>query len=55
MKAGAQAGIIGNVPADAFVNGHPEMDVLAWRKSFAVIHRLPELRKRLADLEKRMK
>lgn len=55
VKAGAQAGIIGNVPADAFVNGHPEMDVLAWRKSFAVFQRLPEMRKRLADLEKRMK
>ena len=54
-KASAKTGITGNVPADAFITGYPHMDNLEWRKSYVVFRRLPEMRKQLADLEKRMK
>jgi UDP-3-O-[3-hydroxymyristoyl] glucosamine N-acyltransferase len=54
-KASAKTGITGNVPADAFITGYPHMDNLEWRKSYVVFRRLPEMRKQLADLEKRVK
>jgi UDP-3-O-[3-hydroxymyristoyl] glucosamine N-acyltransferase len=53
-KASAKTGITGNIPADAFVSGYPSMDNLEWRKAFAVVRRLPEMRKQLADLTRRL-
>lgn len=55
VKASAKTGITGNVPADAFLSGYPSMDNLEWRKAFAVVRRLPQVRKQLADLERRLK
>ena len=54
VKASAKTGVTGNVPADAFVTGYPHMDNLEWRKAYAVFRRLPELRKQLAELERRL-
>ncbi len=54
VKASAKTGVTGNVPADAFVTGYPHMDNLAWRKAHAVFRRLPEMRKQLAELERRL-
>jgi len=50
-KAGAQAGIIADVPAGAFVSGYPAMPhILATR--LQVLHRrLPDLFKRVGDIE----
>jgi UDP-3-O-[3-hydroxymyristoyl] glucosamine N-acyltransferase len=53
-KASAKTGITGNVPADAFITGYPHMDNLEWRKAYAVFRRLPEMRKQLADLLRRL-
>jgi UDP-3-O-[3-hydroxymyristoyl] glucosamine N-acyltransferase len=53
-KAAAKTGVTGNVPADAFITGYPHMDNLEWRKSYAVFKRLPEMRKQLAELERRL-
>jgi len=53
-KMSAKTGVTGNVPADAFLSGYPSMDNLEWRKAFAVVRRLPELRRRLAQLERRV-
>ena len=53
-KASAKTGITGNVPPDAFITGYPHMDNLAWRKAYAVFRRLPQMRKHLAELERRL-
>jgi UDP-3-O-[3-hydroxymyristoyl] glucosamine N-acyltransferase len=54
VKAAAKTGVTGNVPADAFITGYPHMDNLEWRKSYAVFKRLPEMRKQLAELVRRL-
>jgi UDP-3-O-[3-hydroxymyristoyl] glucosamine N-acyltransferase len=46
----AQSGVPTNVPAGAIYSGYPAMDNLAWRKSVAVFHRLPELQRELREL-----
>jgi UDP-3-O-[3-hydroxymyristoyl] glucosamine N-acyltransferase len=54
VKAAAKTGITGNVPPDAFITGYPHMDNLEWRKAYAVFRRLPEMRKQLAALARRL-
>ena len=54
VKASAKTGVTGNVPADAFITGYPHMENLEWRKSYAVFKRLPEMRRQLAELERRL-
>jgi UDP-3-O-[3-hydroxymyristoyl] glucosamine N-acyltransferase len=54
VKAAAKTGVTGNVPADAFITGYPHMDNLEWRKSYVVFKRLPEMRKKLSELERRL-
>jgi UDP-3-O-[3-hydroxymyristoyl] glucosamine N-acyltransferase len=54
VKAAAKTGVTGNVPPDAFITGYPHMDNLEWRKSYVVFKRLPEMRKQLAELERRL-
>jgi UDP-3-O-[3-hydroxymyristoyl] glucosamine N-acyltransferase len=54
VKAAAKTGVTGNVPADAFITGYPHMDNLEWRKAYTVFRRLPEMRKHLAELERRL-
>ena len=54
VKAAAKTGVTGNVPDAAFITGYPHMDNLEWRKSYVVFRRLPEMRKQLAELERRL-
>jgi UDP-3-O-[3-hydroxymyristoyl] glucosamine N-acyltransferase len=54
MIATAQTGIPNSVDAGAFVSGYPAIDNRDWLKSSAVFRRLPELRKAIADLQKRL-
>ena len=54
VKASAKTGVTGNVPADAVITGYPHMDNLTWRKAYAVFRRLPEMRKQIAELERRL-
>jgi UDP-3-O-[3-hydroxymyristoyl] glucosamine N-acyltransferase len=54
VRASAKTGVTGNVPADTFITGYPHMENLEWRKAYAVVRRLPELRKQLLDLERRL-
>jgi UDP-3-O-[3-hydroxymyristoyl] glucosamine N-acyltransferase len=49
--ATAQTGIPSSVDAGAVVSGYPAIDNRAWLKASAVFHRLPELLRRLRDLE----
>jgi len=46
----AQSGVPADVPAGAVYSGYPAMDNLAWRKSVALFHQLPELQKELRAL-----
>jgi UDP-3-O-[3-hydroxymyristoyl] glucosamine N-acyltransferase len=54
VVATAQTGIPNSVEAGAFVSGYPAIDNRDWLKSSAVFRRLPELKKQLADLRKRL-
>jgi UDP-3-O-[3-hydroxymyristoyl] glucosamine N-acyltransferase len=51
VVATAQTGIPSSVEAGALVSGYPAIDNRAWLKASAVFHRLPELLKRLRELE----
>jgi UDP-3-O-[3-hydroxymyristoyl] glucosamine N-acyltransferase len=46
----AQSGVPNDVPPGAIYSGYPAMDNLAWRKSVAIFHHLPELQKEVRDL-----
>jgi UDP-3-O-[3-hydroxymyristoyl] glucosamine N-acyltransferase len=50
--ATAQTGIPHSVPAGSFVSGYPAIENRAWLKSSAVFAKLPELQKRVRELER---
>jgi UDP-3-O-[3-hydroxymyristoyl] glucosamine N-acyltransferase len=50
----AQSGVPGNVAPGTVLSGSPAIDNRAWLKSSAVFAKLPELQKRLRDLERRV-
>ena len=52
--ATAQTGIPNSVPAGSFVSGYPAIANREWLKASAVFRKLPELRKLVADLERRI-
>jgi UDP-3-O-[3-hydroxymyristoyl] glucosamine N-acyltransferase len=52
--ATAQTGIPNSVDAGAFVSGYPAIPNREWLKSSAVFRRLPELRKQLLELQRRI-
>ena len=53
-RATGQTGITNSLEAGAFVSGCPAIPNRDWLKSSAVFHRLPELKKALADLDARV-
>ncbi len=54
VVASAQTGIPNSVDAGSFVSGYPAIDNRDWLKASAVFRRLPELKKTLADLQRRL-
>ncbi|MFI5184137.1 MAG: UDP-3-O-(3-hydroxymyristoyl)glucosamine N-acyltransferase [Vicinamibacteria bacterium] len=52
--ATAQTGIPNDVPAGALVSGYPAIDNRSWLKASAIFARLPDLQKRLRELERRV-
>ncbi|MBA2301772.1 MAG: UDP-3-O-(3-hydroxymyristoyl)glucosamine N-acyltransferase [Acidobacteria bacterium] len=52
--ATAQTGIPSSVEPGAFVSGYPAIPNRDWLKASAVFRKLPELRKAIAELEKRL-
>ena len=52
--ATAQTGIPNSVDAGSFISGYPAIDNRDWLKSSAVFRRLPEMKKAVADLQKRL-
>jgi UDP-3-O-[3-hydroxymyristoyl] glucosamine N-acyltransferase len=53
-KATAQTGIPNSLPDASFVSGYPAIDNREWLKSSAVFRRLPEMKKALAAVQKRL-
>jgi UDP-3-O-[3-hydroxymyristoyl] glucosamine N-acyltransferase len=49
-----QSGITNSIPDGAFVSGYPAIDNREWLKSSAIFRKLPELRKKIGDLERRI-
>jgi UDP-3-O-[3-hydroxymyristoyl] glucosamine N-acyltransferase len=47
----AQSGVPNDVPPKSMYSGYPAVDNRQWLKTVAATHRLPELQKRLRDLE----
>ena len=54
VMVGAQSGITGSLPANAGFSGTPAIPHKEWLKSMVVIPKLPEFRKSLSVLEKRI-
>lgn len=54
VVATAQSGIPKSVDAGALISGYPAIDNKEWLKASAVFRRLPELRKILSDLQRRL-
>lgn len=50
----AQSGVPGNVPAGQVLSGSPAIPHREWLKCSTLFGRLPEMRKTIADLEKRL-
>ena len=53
-RIGAQAGVINDVPDGATLVGAPAIDAGKARRAYSLIEYLPELRKKIRDLERRM-
>ena len=51
---GAKSAVLNSVEAGAFVTGHPAIDHADWRKSSVLFRHLPELKKRLEAIERRL-
>lgn len=50
----AQTGIPNSLPDGSFVSGYPAIDNRDWLKASAVFRRLPDLRKAVTDLDRRL-
>jgi UDP-3-O-[3-hydroxymyristoyl] glucosamine N-acyltransferase len=54
VVASAQTGIPNSIEPGTFVSGYPAIPNRDWLKSSAVFRRLPELKKAVADLQRRL-
>jgi UDP-3-O-[3-hydroxymyristoyl] glucosamine N-acyltransferase len=52
VKVGAQAGVIGDVPDGATIVGSPAIDANKARRAYALIETLPDMRRKLKELDK---
>ncbi|MBN1817500.1 MAG: UDP-3-O-(3-hydroxymyristoyl)glucosamine N-acyltransferase [Sedimentisphaerales bacterium] len=55
VRIGAQAGVIGDVPDGMEIVGSPAIDSNKARRSYALIEYLPELRRSIKDIERRLR
>jgi UDP-3-O-[3-hydroxymyristoyl] glucosamine N-acyltransferase len=54
VKIAAKSGVINNVPDGATIGGTPAIDVTAAKRAYALIECLPEMRKKLKELDRRL-
>jgi UDP-3-O-[3-hydroxymyristoyl] glucosamine N-acyltransferase len=52
--ASGKTGVTRDVPPGAFISGYPGIPNLEWRKSQVIVRHLPELRKRVDELERQI-
>jgi UDP-3-O-[3-hydroxymyristoyl] glucosamine N-acyltransferase len=52
---GAKSGVPGNLPANGIFSGIPTMPHRDWLRSMGTIPKIPEMRKTLSALEKRVR
>ena len=50
----AQSGVPNDVPARALYSGYPAVENREWLRMMAALRRLPELQKRVAELEEKI-
>jgi UDP-3-O-[3-hydroxymyristoyl] glucosamine N-acyltransferase len=50
----AKSGITNSIDPGTTVGGYPAIDLLTWRKASVLLKRLPELKRRIKDLEARL-
>ena len=50
----AQSGVPNDVPERALYSGYPAVENREWLRMMAALHRLPDLQKRVADLEQKL-
>lgn len=55
VMVGAKSGVPGNVPAGSIISGIPAFNHKEWLRASSVYPKLPELRKSILSLEKRVK
>ena len=55
VMVGAKSGIPGNIPSGSLVSGIPAFAHREWLRSMAVVPKLPDMKKTVAALEKRVK
>jgi UDP-3-O-[3-hydroxymyristoyl] glucosamine N-acyltransferase len=53
-RATAQTGIPNSIPDRSFVSGYPSIDNRQWLKASAIFRNLPELRKTITNLQRRI-
>ena len=54
VTVGARSGVVKSVPDDQIVSGYPEMPHRLWLKVSSIIPKLPDMNKKLRELEKRI-
>ena len=54
VKLAAKTGVTGSIDADGYMSGYPSLDTHEWRRANVVFRKLPEMRKQLKDLERRL-
>jgi UDP-3-O-[3-hydroxymyristoyl] glucosamine N-acyltransferase len=54
VRVGAKSAVLQSVGDGEFVTGHPAIDHGEWRKASAIFRRLPSIRKRVDDHERRL-
>jgi UDP-3-O-[3-hydroxymyristoyl] glucosamine N-acyltransferase len=54
VRVGAQSGIAKSIPPGQTVSGSPAISHRVWLKNCQILSRLPELRKKIMNLEKRL-
>jgi UDP-3-O-[3-hydroxymyristoyl] glucosamine N-acyltransferase len=54
VQAAAKTGVTGDIRPGAVIAGYPHDEIQAWRKSHAALRRLPHLRERIRELERKV-
>jgi UDP-3-O-[3-hydroxymyristoyl] glucosamine N-acyltransferase len=54
VKIGAQSGVMRDLEAGEVVSGSPSMPHARWLKTMAALEQLPEMRRELRELRKRL-